>query len=73
MEGIGMTFDEFKQIVRDGLKSGEIKCTKELNDLDLAVQFAIGRIGDRRGYPLDTTTDEIVSEIKAFAPEVLEE
>lgn len=38
-----------------------------------AVQFAIGRIGDRRGYPLDTTAGEIVMEIKAFAPEVLEE
>lgn len=73
MEGIGMTFDEFKKIVRDGLKSGELKCTKELTDLDLAVQFAIGRIGDRRGYPLYTTAGEIVSEIKGFAPEVLEE
>ena len=68
-----MEFDEFKQIVRDGLKSGELKCTKELTDLDLAVQFAIGRIGDRKGYPLDVTIGEIASEIKAFAPEVLKE
>ena len=68
-----MSFDEFKKIIRDALESGEVKCSRELTEMDLAVQFAIGRIGDRRGYPLNTTPGEIVSEIMTFAPEVIEE
>lgn len=68
-----MSFDEFKQIVQDGLKSGEVKCSRELTEMDLAVQFAIGRIGEKRGYPLNVTPREIVTEIMTFAPEVLEE
>ena len=77
-----MTFEFFKQTVRDGLKSGELKMFKDmsskepmeddLSDFDLATQFAIGEIGKRRGYPLRVTAEDIYQEIAKFAPELLE-
>ena len=40
-----MTFEEFKNIIRKGETDGEIKTSKPLTDYDLAVQWAIGKIG----------------------------
>lgn len=36
-----MTFDEFKERVQDGIQSGALKLSKELSELDLAIQYAI--------------------------------
>ena len=66
-------FIEFRYIIRQGIKNGEIKLSQELSDFDLAVQYAIGLIGERKGYPCKITDVEIWAEINKFAPELLEE
>lgn len=66
-------FIEFRYIIRQGIENGEIKLSTELSDLDLAVQYAIGKIGERKGYPCKITDEEICAEINKFAPELLEE
>lgn len=63
-----MEFDEFVKTIRRGIADGEIKLSQELTDLDLAVTFAVGKIGERKGYPCEITPDEIYSEIMGFAP-----
>lgn len=59
-----MTLDEFKKIIRQGEEKGEIKTSQPLTDLDLEIQWAIGQIGDKRGYPCNITIDEIYEEIQ---------
>lgn len=55
-----MNYNEFCEIVRAGMARGEIKTTKELNDLDLAIQYAIGQeMQERGGGELQTTAEEI--------------
>lgn len=76
-----MTYEEFCEIIRAGIASGELKTTrallygkfstmsksvlvpcrsKELNELDLAIQYAIGQeMQERGGGELQTTAEEI--------------
>ena len=55
-----MTYEEFCEIVRAGIASGEVKTTAELTDLDLAIQYAIGQeMQERGGGELQTTAEEI--------------
>lgn len=55
-----MTYEEFCEIIRAGIASGEIKTTKELSELDLAIQYAIGQeMQERGGGELQTTAEEI--------------
>lgn len=55
-----MTYEEFCEIVRAGIASGEVKTTQELSDLDLAIQYAIGQeMQERGGGELQTTAEEI--------------
>ena len=55
-----MTYEEFCEIVRAGIASGEVKITAELTDLDLAIQYAIGQEMQERGVgELQTTEEEI--------------
>ena len=55
-----MTYEEFCEIVRAGIASGEIKTTTELNELDIAIQYAIGQeMQERGGGELQTTAEEI--------------
>lgn len=55
-----MTYSEFCDIIRQGIASGEIKTTAELNELDIAIQYAIGQeMQDRGGGELQTTAEEI--------------
>ena len=55
-----MTYEEFCEIVRAGIASGEVKTTAELTDLDLAIQYAIGQeMQERGGSELQTTAEEI--------------
>lgn len=65
-------FRDFIKIVRHGIASGEIRITKEMTDFDLAVQYAIGKIGEKRGYPCDVTPEEIQEQIMIFAPELID-
>ena len=57
------SFKKFKDTIRRGEAIGEIRTSKPLTDFDLAVQWAVGRIGKRKGYPCDITTAEIWQEI----------
>lgn len=55
-----MKYEEFCEIVRAGIASGEVKTTAELTDLDLAIQYAIGQeMQERGGGELQTTAEEI--------------
>lgn len=55
-----MTYEEFCEIVRAGIASGEVKTTAEITDLDLAIQYAIGQeMQERGGGELQTTEEEI--------------
>ena len=58
-----MPFEEFKDIIRKAEANGEIQTSKPLTDLDLAVQWAMGQIGERKGYPCDITIDEMWQEL----------
>ncbi len=58
-----MTFENFKNIIRNGEARGEIKTSVPLTDFDLAIQWAVGNIGERKGYPCDITIDEVWQEI----------
>lgn len=62
-----LTFDEFKAITKEGLDSGTLKVSKPLSDLDMAVQFACGLIGEERGYPCEIMENEVVNRILTFA------
>lgn len=68
-----LTFDKFRLIVITGIATGELKISVELTDFDLAVYYAIGVIGEQKGYPCDISLDEIYAEIMTFAPDLLEE
>ena len=65
------TFPEFVTIIRDSEQKGIIKTTVPMTDFDLAVQYAIGLIGEKRGYPCDITIDEIHEEMLKFAPDLI--
>lgn len=55
-----MKYEEFCEIVRAGIASGEVKTTAELTDLDLAIQYALGQeMQERGGGELQTTAEEI--------------
>ena len=68
-----MEFKEFCERIKSGMESGAIKTDRPLTKIEMAVQFAVASIGLRKGYPCETTLEEIHSEIEQFAPELLEE
>ena len=62
--GVIMTYEEFCEIIRAAIASGEIKVTDgtaevELTDLDLAIQYALGQEMEEHGGELYTTEEEI--------------
>lgn len=58
-----MSFVEFKKIIRHAEDRGWIRFSVPIDDYDLAIQWAIGRIGDREGYPCTITIDDIWHEL----------
>ena len=54
-----MTYSEFCEIIKKGIANGEISTSKELNELDLAIQYAIGQEMQERGGEMTTTAAEI--------------
>ncbi len=60
-----MDFETFKKTIRDAEISGAIRLSKEITDFDIAVQWAVARIGEERGYPCCVT----ISEINAYLPD----
>ena len=69
-----MSFEDFVECIRDGIATGELKVSQELTDFDLAVQYAIGIISERKGKEKCAIEyNEIAEEIARFAPELLDE
>ena len=66
-----MTFSEFSDFIKEEIKKGTLKTSEELTDFDIAVTYAIGEIGQKKGYPCDITPEEIWKEIYRFSPETL--
>jgi len=62
-----LKFEEFKNTVRDGIENGSINFERPATDFDLAVIYAVGLIGDERGYPYETSIDEIYEKMLTFA------
>ena len=54
-----MTFEQFKDIIADGVGKGLIRSSYPLTELDLAIQFAVGREGESGGYPMMLQVEEI--------------
>lgn len=63
-------FEKFKQTVREAEANGEIKTTAPLTDCDLAVQWAVAKVGDRKGYPCTITLDEIWQEMYSIRDQI---
>lgn len=63
-----MTFEEFKAIVKDGIAKGEVKLSKNLNELDYAIQYALGQEMEATGRK-DFTATEIAELIKKHCGE----
>ena len=61
-------FQHFKDTIEKGIRGGEIKFvgTGCITEFDMAVQFAIGKIGERKQYPMYVTPEEIYFEIGSF-------
>ena len=53
-----MTFEEFKDFVEQALASGLIKIDVELDELDLAIQYAIGQEIHSKGVEVLYLKDE---------------
>lgn len=56
-------YTDFRENVKQGFADGSIKTSRHLTELDLAIQYAIGYLGEQRGYPLDVTGEEIAATI----------
>lgn len=55
-----MTFEEFKARVQDGIQSGVLKISAELDELDLAIQYSLGmEMEAKGGPPLTISVDDI--------------
>lgn len=65
-------FQDFMQNVKIGIASGAIKLSKPIDDYDLLIMYAVGKIGERRSYPYNATLDEIYDEAMKIAPELVE-
>lgn len=63
----------FMNNIKKDIAKGTIKLSEPITDYDLAVQYAIGQIGERKKYPFDVTLEEIFEEMTKFAPELLED
>ena len=64
--------EEFIKTIREAEASGAIRCTKPLTDYDLAIQYVLGKIAERKGTPCECTVLEIWKELRVIAPEFTE-
>lgn len=64
-----MTFEEFCKIVRECIANGEIKINAELTELDLAIQYAIGRKMEETRGKLVVSSEEIFDLIGEYCGE----
>jgi len=53
------SFENFKKTVRKAEKDGVINISIPLSDFDLAVQWALGCIAEKKGNPCEATLEEI--------------
>ena len=62
----------FSNNIKIGVALGEIKTSKPLTDLSLAIIYSLEQIKERKflEYPFNVSLDEICEEISRFAPEL---
>jgi len=65
-------FLKFMRYFREMCANGTFKISVNLSTFDLAVYYAVSKIGEKKGYPCYATTEEVLETIKLFAPEVME-
>jgi hypothetical protein len=53
------SFEDFKKTVRKAERDGAIKIPIQLSDFDLAVQWALCCIAEKKGNPCEATMEEI--------------
>lgn len=58
-----MDFDTFCKTIREAIATGRIKTAAQLSELDLAIQYAIGREQDARGTVQLTLTPADISQL----------
>lgn len=62
-----MDFETFTRTIRDGIATGKIRTAAQPTELELAIQYAIGREQDKRGQVQITLTPaEIALLIKEY-------
>lgn len=72
-------FKAFLDVTRKAFANGTIKTSKPVDDFDLAVLFAVGRIMESESAirtshgDIFFTPEDIEAEMRDFAPELLEE
>ena len=67
--------EEFLKFVlnfREMCANGTLKISANLSTFDLAVYYAVSKIGETKGYPCHTTLGEVLETIELFAPEMME-
>lgn len=70
------TLEQFIATVRSMEKEKVIATSQPMSDFDLMIQYAIGSLGELRGYPLDITITDIYNECRTlgdYAIKLLEE
>ena len=60
-----ITFDEFKSLFRKMESDPRVEMSpkREFSDYDIAVLWAVSKIGEKNGYPCEMTIDEIWNEL----------
>ena len=53
------SWEVFRKNVIDALNSGIFRVSKPMTELDIAVQYVVGVMGEKNGYPCDTTKEEL--------------
>lgn len=60
---LNMSCDDFINFVRKAIQTGIVKVSVPLSDFDIAVMWAVDRIGEKKNFPCDVSTLEIWNEL----------
>lgn len=63
------SFDEFLLMTKEAVDSGIMKLSEPLCLLGLAMTYAVGLLGEQKGYPFDFTNDDIHRVMMTFTDE----
>jgi len=58
------SFEKFRKNVREAEADGIFTTSKPMTDYDLAVQWAVSKVAEKKGgYPCEVTAEEIYAEL----------